>query len=347
MLNYKRFVAVVAILSLVTTNFISVASAASLSSAKDTLSNSDLGAIGTHEVDFTTHSTLTTGQIIDITLPGTPTIATTSVGCPGDAVPSVPSANVARCTVGTQILASAINVTIDGIQNPATAGSQTVNITTKTVGAVATIETANVMIAIIDNIDVSATVPSTLTFTVAGLASGIAVNKATTTVTSSSTALAFGNLQAGTSSIMGQELAVTTNASAGFTVTVQQNQKLTSSGGSTISTFKDDTAATEAWASPSATLDQPATYGHFGLTSNDWSMTGGVDTFKASTTEGTAFYAGLNNTDPMPVMYSSGVANGIAPAIGKTQVAYRLQISALQPAGDYSNILTYVATPTY
>lgn len=344
MLNYKRFVAVVAILSLVTTNFISVAQAASLANAKDTLSNSDIGGTGTHVVTFTTGVALNNTDKIEITLPNPATVG--AITCPTNFASSTPGGGVAVCTASTTINPGTYTVTIPGIVNPATSGPKPVIVSTKTAGGTV-IETASLLIAIIDNVDVSATVPSTLTFTIAGVVSGTAVNKATTTVTSSSTALAFGNLEVGTSSIMAQELTVTTNASAGYTVTVQQNQKLTSSGGSSIATFRNDTASTEAWAAPAGTLDATSTYGFFGLTSNDWSLAAGADTFKATSTAPAAFYTGLNGTAPVAVMYNGGVADGLTPAIGKTQVAYRLEVSALQPAGDYSNILTYVATPTY
>ncbi|MEI8361022.1 MAG: hypothetical protein WCG01_02755 [bacterium] len=342
MLNYKRFIAVVAILSLVTTNLTNVADAASLSNAKDSLSTSDLGVVSTHTVTFTNHVALNANDTIEITMPSPANVTPGLVTCPLNFTASAPFANTARCTASTSIATGTFTVIIPSITNPSTAGSQDVTIVTRAGGTTA-IESITVRVAYIDKINVSASVPSTLTFSISGVSSGTAVNAATTTLTSSSTALAFGNLQAGTSSIIAQQLSVVTNASAGYSVTVQQNQNLTSSGGSQIATFKDGTATTSAWANPSAVLDSTNTYGHFGLTSNDWTLTAG-DTFGASST---AKYSGFNGTAPIEVLYHTGVADGVTISKGMAQVAYRLQVSALQPAGDYSNILTYIATPTY
>ena len=50
---------------------------------------------------------------------------------------------------------------------------------------------------------------------------------------------------------------------------------------------------------------------------------------------------------PQEVMYHGGPADGSMQDKGSVEVAYRIQITALQEAGDYTNTLTYVATPTY
>jgi hypothetical protein len=46
-------------------------------------------------------------------------------------------------------------------------------------------------------------------------------------------------------------------------------------------------------------------------------------------------------------MYNNGPADGSSANSGKVQVAYGVQISTLQAAGDYTNTLTYTATPSF
>ncbi len=197
------------------------------------------------------------------------------------------------------------------------------------------------MVAIVDNIDVSATVAATLTFEIRPLATTTPINGATTTAASATTSLAFGTLQVGTSSIMGQELRVTTNADSGYTVTVEQDSNLTSAGGSDIDAFANGATSTPAaWAAPAGTLDSEATYGHFGLTTDD-ATGGGTQDFTSSK------WRGLDNNVPVAVMYHNGPADGSTQDKGMAKVAYRIQISALQEAGDYTSVLTYIATPVY
>jgi hypothetical protein len=51
---------------------------------------------------------------------------------------------------------------------------------------------------------------------------------------------------------------------------------------------------------------------------------------------------------PRQVFSHDDVADGSTPDIGVTDVGYQIEISSFQEAGsDYSNTLTYVATPTF
>jgi len=126
-------------------------------------------------------------------------------------------------------------------------------------------------------------------------------------------------------------------------VTVQQDGNLQTSGGSDIDSFDDGEAASTTplvWSSPAGTLGLEDTYGHFGITALDSSLSDG-DPF------GTALYKGFYGTDLIEVMYHNGPSDGITELIGSSTVAYTLEISALQEAGDYENVLTYICTPKY
>lgn len=246
-----------------------------------------------------------------------------------------------RTCTGDTIAAGDIVVvfTNDNIVNPSTLGSYVVRI-----GGTMT-DTGDTRIAIVDRVTVTAIVDTNLTFTVSGLASSTVIGGGTTSTTTSATAIGFGVLSVGTSSMAGQRLNVATNALNGFSVTVTQNQNLLSNNGADIDAFQDGNAVTGApvaWTAPANTLGIENTYGHFGLTSADTSISGG-DPFAGGT-----LYAGLTSTSTRVVMYHDAPADGTTVNIGQTDVLYRVQIGSLQEAAtDYTNQLTYVCTPIF
>jgi hypothetical protein len=197
-------------------------------------------------------------------------------------------------------------------------------------------------VAILDDVVVTAAVATSFTFTVNGTTTGIGVNGTTTSTTTTATAIGFGTLTPGVVYTAAQRLEVITNAANGFSVTVRQDQNLTSATGADIDSFRDGaaTVAPEAWAAPLATLGSEDTYGHFGVTSEDSTLTGG-DLF------GSNLWGGAT-TSPRQVFYHTGPADGTTAHQGRTVVGYQIQVSALQEAGnDYTNTLTYVATPVF
>jgi hypothetical protein len=343
MLKYKKTIAIMAIFSLIVNGFVQFAEATSLTSASDKLSESDLSAPANHAITFTTHTSLSQNDYIEVVLPaGFSNIISGQISCSQSMINSAQTVKIARCTVPAGGLATATVVAIglSNVINPNTAGSQTLNIATYR-SSMALVEEANVMVAIIDNVDVTARVASTLTFTISPLATSTNVNGQNTTATAATTSLSFGTLPVGTSTILGQGLSVVTNADDGYAVTVEQNQNLTSNAGSDIDSFVDGTpGAPQAWQAPVGTLDQEQTYGHFGFTSEDSTLTAG-DTF------GVNLWEGFSTSTPVQVLRHDGPADGTTADKGYTKVAYRIQITALQEAGDYSNELTYIATPTY
>ncbi|MEK9152321.1 MAG: hypothetical protein AAB692_03050 [Patescibacteria group bacterium] len=202
-------------------------------------------------------------------------------------------------------------------------------------------DSASLRIAIVDAVTVTASVDTSLTFTVAGKTSGTVNGEGTSCdAAATATALPFGTLTAGTPKVLCQTLSVTTNAGSGFTVTVVQNQNLLSANGADIDLFKDGaaTAVPTAWTTPLGTLDTETTYGHYGITSEDDLNT---DEF------GTALYAG-NLATSRAIFSHTGPADGSTANKGQTNVAIKAQITALQEAAtDYTNRLMYVATPTF
>jgi hypothetical protein len=349
MRKHKKLIALMIILSVITSSgLVAPAKAASITNAFDRLDDSHPGVTTKHNITYVTHSTLAVGESIKITLP----VDFSAIAATADF--TCPNANFTKTLedAGQTAVCTAINVPltapatssieIANIVNPNTEASYKINLATYNGASLK--EKIDVMVAIISNVSVFANVPSTLTFTILPLATSTDVNGATTTAASATTSIDFGNLIASTtySHIIGQELRVITNANYGFKVTVEQDQDLTSNTGSNIDSFQDGTApvAPIAWTTPLGQLDVKNTYGHMGFTTDD-------GTLSNNDPYGNDKWMGFTGSTTQEVMYHTGAADGLAQDKGMVKVAYRIQISPLQEAGDYANVLTYVATPTY
>jgi hypothetical protein len=207
-------------------------------------------------------------------------------------------------------------------------------------------DSGQVRVAIVDEVIVSASVDTSLTFTVSGVNSSSTVNSSPTTTiaTTTPTTLPFGTLPPGVSRTLAHDLAVTTNATNGYTVTVEQTGDLQSTTGATIDGFIDgaDTYSPAAWQGPATLIANPDTYGHWGLTSDD------ATTSRAAPDEFGANEWASGSTTPIVIMGHTGPADGVTAGVGAARIGYQVQISALQEAGDdYTTTLRYIATPTF
>lgn len=342
---------------------------AQLTSVKDTLSDSDLSVASKHVISFTTASTVAAGQTIKIQLdPATSlfteafsSATTTDITATGMTLVAACGGGSDEVTVagnynggsdenltftvcaGDTVTTGAKVVTVGASAllwtNPGVAASYGIKITSGS-------DTDSARVAIIDDVTVTAAVDTTLTFTISGVASGSTNangEAGTTDVTTTSTSIPWGTLAADTAKEARQDLALTTNAAAGFTVTLFQDQNLISASGADIDKFKDGVdGVAAAWASPTGTLGSEDTYGHMGVTSEDATLVGG-DTF------GSAFYDALGvSATPLEVFYHDGPADGSTANKGATKIGFKIQVSGLQEAGtDYTNTLTYIATPIF
>ena len=385
-LRMKKFIGWIAILSLLLMSVpvMPGSQAASLTVVKDTISDSDLGVVANHTITFTLSKYIpVSGKIVldfndsfsvagmldytDIDMAsstGEYTLAAIAGTGAGSALGVATSTGeVITITFNdTDEIATSTVITIEigthattaetgdkQITNPSSAASYDINIATQNASSVQ-IETADARVAIIDDVVVTATVSATLTFTVSAVGSketNQGVNGAWNDATSTATTLAFGTLTVNSSSTMAQDLAVTTNASDGFTVNIFQDQNLTSAGSDDIDCFQDSSCvaytSASAWAAPAGTLNTEGTYGHFGITSQDATL----GTTCANDYYGNDLWAGLTGTTQAEVMCHTGAADGSTADKGATRVGFNIEISALQEAGDYTNTLTYIATPTY
>ena len=344
----KLFVVCVLVLSLLAMyGSMNRARAASLTFVSDTLSDSRPGIVADHTVDFTTGVALVATDYIEVVFPGAFGDVGTST-CPANTELST-STRTIKCTAIGAVGAGALRLSISDIVNPSATTTYNIDIATKNV-ANAEIESAQIAVAIMTGVTVTASVPATLTFSITGLNPGVDVNGVSTTGTSTYNEISFGTLTVNATSTIGQQLAVATNADNGYSVTVQQSRNLTSDNGADIDAFVDGQGATSSvglgWTDPSNNINNPDTFGHFGFTSEDASLSGANDF-------GTALYKGFDNyltADPVraiEVMYHNGPSDATSTHIGVTQVAYSVKVTALQEAGDYTNTLTYICTPEF
>lgn len=341
-----------------------IADAASLANVSNTLTDSAPGLVSDHTIVFDATSGVDALGDITITFPagsfdlsdvgpedidlledGTPeaiggswTVATTS-----DTI-TISSAGVATIAPGATVsVLVGLNATASG-DSPNTPDSQIINPTAGSYELDIAVnnptsddDSGSTRVAIVDNVTVTASVDTTFTFTVDGVAGGLTVNGTTTGASSTATTIDFGELVANTASTAAQDLTVVTNAANGFTVTVTSDGQLSSTNGADIDGFRNGNfdSTPVPWESPSATIGAEETYGHWGLTSDDSDYFGSGEYVSASTT-------------PVEIFAHTGPTDGSTTGEGTTRVGYTAEISALQEAAnDYTATLTYVATPVF
>lgn len=324
------------------------AHAAALTSISDTLSNATVSTASNHTIVFTTPTGVGSGGTITITFPGSfnaNSIAYTDVdilngasNLPVAATPSgatwgfaTTSATSMTFTNGTTVVAPGQVITIK-IGTNATLGGTGVNqITNDTATGTKAItiagtfgDTGTTTVFLVSNsaVAVSATVSQSIAFSI----SSNTINFGTL----SSSAPQYANTSTGSGSdTVAHTLAVSTNGSTGYTVTVQ---------GATLTSLQhpsDFIAAIGASpATSSAGSDQ------FGIYAT---KSGGVNGTIA-TPFATASSFGYNATATTSAIFASGTT----PTATETySLHYLANISATRPAGTYTTSLVYVATANF
>jgi hypothetical protein len=343
------------------------AQAANLIEISNTLSDSDISAVSNHTLQFEIPAGspgVAAGGTISVTFPAgfvmgsvafadmdlniassEQTLAAAPSGATWGAVVSgqtvtftsgsgtAAAGNVVIIRIGTNATTGGTGV--NQVTNPGTEGSYEFYVT----AGVA--DTGRTRVAILDNVLVTAQVPTIFEFTVAGVDVTEGVNGTTTTGSTTATTIPFGVLTPGGIKTLAQDLTVQTNAANGFVVTVEQDDDLKSSTDAVIDGFIDGayTNTPVAWQAPANNVLLDNTWGHWGLTSDDSDLN--TDEF------GTNLWVAASTT-PRQVFSHTGPADGTTQDIGIARVGYQIQITALQEAGDdYQTILTYIATPTF
>lgn len=348
------------------------AEAANVTSFSDTLSDSASSTVSNHTISFVTPTGVAAGETISLTFQsgftGISSLLANDLDLAVNGVDQnlidgpasgsnwnvTAAGQVIDITSGTSTIGANATVTIEIGLNATFATSGDSQITNPAVGSytisadVGASDSGQTMVAIVDAVTVTASVNTVFNFTVNGVNNNLGVNGATTTGTSTSTTIPFGLLNADTPATIAQDLSVSTNAANGFVVTVQTDQQLLSSNGADIDGFIDGsyTGTPTQWVAPSQTLGQENTYGHWGITSNDDTVTGALSDVFDVNGNGKDYISA--STTPVEVFRHNGPTNGTTNGIGITRVGYTVETSALQEAAtDYTATLTYVATPVF
>ena len=170
-----------------------------------------------------------------------------------------------------------------------------------------------------------------LTFSVGGLNKNTVTAGITTDATTTPTAVVFGAVPINTDFEAAQRISISTNATEGYQVLMYASQQLLNSFNDPVAAISGTNAAPLGW----ATGCSGVAIGCSGYHTTDATLEGGSSRFGA-----TDSYAALDTT-AKEIMYSS------IPTTDVQDVVYKLKISQLQAAGDYSTSITYIAVPVH
>jgi len=177
-----------------------------------------------------------------------------------------------------------------------------------------------------------ATEGANLTFTIGGISTSTPAGGVTTSFTTTSTLIPFGLLTVNTPIAGAQELTVSTNASEGYEIYAYQQQGLTSGGASQLSPINGTNASPVSWSAGCAATSTSC----YGYHTSESVLSGGSTRFAADDT-----YASFSSS-PDEIAYSSG------PATNRTtDMVYKVEAQADQPAGNYEGGVVYIVVPTF
>lgn len=339
---------------------------ADLTNVKDTLSDSRPSTNANHEILFTLGASndiaendtitvtfqsdfdLSSIDYTDIDLSGSTsgdqTLAATQgatswgVGISGQVITFTAPSNSNTYISGGETVTIKIGTNATGgganaqITNPTSASTYTVDIS---VNATQT-ETGRTIVAIISGVSVSATITESLTFSISGVdASNCTLGNSVTAVTTTAATVPFGTLSTNTFKKGCHSLAVSTNAGDGYSITSQETDQLTNSGGDTIPDTTCDTGS----------CDESTGGAWVTATNNGFGHTCFGDDCVAAYSSGSNYrqFASIADSETAQVMQS----NTDPVNNSTTTVIYQISVSATQAAGDYSNTVVYIATAQF
>jgi len=207
-------------------------------------------------------------------------------------------------------------------------------------------------VAIIESVQISATVDSTLSFSVAGQESSETHCGQTTDITTTYSTVPFGTLSPLTFYDGAQTLTVSTNADSGYAVTIEEDDQMSKDGSTTEipDSGADDNTATHLvkanWNTATATDSGAYGLGYSlgnvsgtdaSFTYNQW-QTFLIKQLPCTSVAGTC---GTQDT-VQTIMSNSGPVSA-----NQIDVCYRINVSGIQEAGYYWNKVMYIATPVF
>lgn len=168
-------------------------------------------------------------------------------------------------------------------------------------------------------------------FSVNGLPTGTSTGGIVTDATTTATAINFDNIPLNTPVEAAQRITVDTNATDGYQVLKYTSQQLLNSYGDSIQSITSSNTTPTGW----ATACVGPAISCFGYHVTDAVLFGGSARFAPLDSYAAA------SVSPVEIMYNS------FPVNDTEDIIYRLQVSELQPAGDYVADITYVAVPVF
>lgn len=202
-------------------------------------------------------------------------------------------------------------------------------------------DSADIKLAPIEGVLVSATVDTTLSFTIGAVNIGTTHCNRAASVATTATTVPFGSISTNLFYDTAHTLTLSTNAKSGYSVTVVENgaMSLDGLGTTTIGEYCGNSGT------PCNTLATRIDWTLSNESSLGYSManTSGTDAaFTFAESSRTFSARAFDSVTARQIMSNSGPVNGNA-----ADVCYRITISNQQNAGFYLNKLTYVATATF
>lgn len=215
-------------------------------------------------------------------------------------------------------------------------------------------DTTSAAVGVIEAVKVTATVDATISFSIAGVASGQTRCGVSTGVTTTAAAVPFGSLSLSSFGNAAQSLDVSTNAVNGYSVTAIENDQLGLAGATCVgdntgtSCIQDATGNGGAMThtSPAEWTNTSAKGFAYSLQNGDAASTAFQYTTATGNCSGTycarQFADSEDTQTPVEIFSSTTVADSET-----VDVCYRIIPSVINAAGDYENSVTYTATATF
>jgi hypothetical protein len=215
------------------------------------------------------------------------------------------------------------------------------------------LDDVDMKVAAVEGVLVSATVDETLNFTVAGVASSQSTCGQTTDITTTAYSVPWGTISTTNSFLEGsQQLTVSTNASGGYTVKIEENDQMGKNGvtctgataGESVSCIKDTTCNGAACSESTSAEWTTATNNGLGYSLANVSGTDATFLYN----ESARTFSAKQIADQEASESKQSIMSNSVPVSGSSAyVCYRISVSGTQPAGYYYNKVKYTATGTF
>ncbi|MDA8596744.1 hypothetical protein N9L26_00200 [Candidatus Pacebacteria bacterium] len=173
---------------------------------------------------------------------------------------------------------------------------------------------------------------ASLSLSVAGVGSGTNSEGVIADITTTATSLPFGTVPIATQYEAIYRLSVDTNATQGYQLFMYATQPLSNVYGEQIPDVAASNSAPSGWATACVSVAS----GCFGYHSGDDVLFGGSTRFAADDS-----YAAISTGIPEEIMHSS------VPIEDTVDIVFKMEITQLQPAGDYESEIVYLAVPSF